>query len=56
MNWSRPLIVTAAIERRQREFFLDGMTQADGHVLPIRRTSTLPVTIYYAFKQSETKE
>ena len=36
-------------------FFLDGMTQAI-HNLAVQAHPAFPVTIYYAFKQSETKE
>lgn len=37
------------------EFFLDGMTEAMGN-LAQQAHPAFPVTIYYAFKQSETKE
>ncbi|MFV8420396.1 DUF1156 domain-containing protein [Vibrio parahaemolyticus] len=37
------------------KFFLNGMTQAI-HNMAIRAHSSFPVTIYYAFKQSDTKE
>ncbi len=36
-------------------FFLDGMTRAM-HNLAVQSHSAFPVTIYYAFKQSETKD
>nr|WP_256472472.1 DUF1156 domain-containing protein [Methanocalculus sp. AMF5] len=36
-------------------FFIDGMTKAI-HCLAMQTNSAFPVTIYYAFKQSETKD
>ena len=46
---------TATAARRRREaFFLDGMTQAM-HRLAEQAHPAFPVTIYYAFKQSESE-
>lgn len=41
-------------KERAETFFLDGMTQAM-HNLAVKAHPAFPVTIYYAFKQSETK-
>ncbi|MBU4261626.1 MAG: DUF1156 domain-containing protein [Proteobacteria bacterium] len=40
---------------KAEQFFMDGMTRAI-HNMAINAHPALPVTIYYAFKQSETKE
>ena len=50
-NWSPRPTATAA-RRRREAFFLDGMTQAM-HRLAEQAHPAFPVTIYYAFKQSE---
>ena len=42
-------------KQKAEEFFLDGMTRAL-HGMAKRAHPAIPVTIYYAFKQSETKE
>lgn len=51
-------LVAAAYRHGNRDsaeaFFLDGMTQAM-HNLAVKAHAAFPVTIYYAFKQSETK-
>jgi putative DNA methylase len=42
-------------KEKAEQFFLDGMTQAM-HRLAIQAHAGFPLSIYYAFKQSETKE
>lgn len=42
-------------KEQAEQFFMDGMTQAM-HQLATQAHPAFPVTIYYAFKQSETKE
>ena len=52
-NWS-PLPTGMGARKRRRPFFLTGMTQAMRR-LAEQAHPGFPVTIYYAFKQSETK-
>ena len=46
--------IAMAARRKPRSFFLDGMTQAI-HRLAEQAHPAFPVTIYYAFKQSESE-